>query len=186
MVSFFGKVDRQENTGKIRSQYPAWTMDNAVDELRESVASKRRMLDRKLIPLDQLPNYEAELERDEQRLKEIEESRPELKGEKKDELAKQRDQLGEKIADSMFTLTEMEMGLASPNEEAHRMVDPVIGVGGKMLTTLKDMGIKPIKGKISRNQAQKAWKIISKALDEDTNPERLRRSGETSRRYIVR
>ncbi len=40
---------------------------------------------------------------------------------------------------------------------------------------LMEMGIKPVNGKISRNQASTAWKICGRLLGEQTNTEALRR-----------
>jgi len=185
-MEFFGKIDRQGGSGKIRSQYPAWYFDQQIEELQESVATKQRFLKQGVIPLDQLPNYESELKRDEQRLKDIVESRPKLSDIDKDKLDKARKSLGKRIQDSMFTHTDMDKGFASANEEAHRMVDPVIEVKDGDKELLDSMGITPTKGKISRNQATKVWQIISKALDEETNVEILRKAGTTGRRYIAK
>lgn len=184
-IEFFGKVDRKEG-GKIKSQYPAWFFDKQMEELKESIDSKKKYLKSKVVPLDALPNYEAELERDEQLLKDIVDSKPKLTDNEKDNLKSFRERISKGIADSMFTNTDMDKGFASPNEEADRMVNPIIDVREKDIEVLKDLGIEHTNGKISRNKAAKAYQIISKLLGEDTNVERLRKAGTTSKRYIAK
>ena len=180
-IEFFGAVDRQEDTGNIRSQYPGWFFDNQIEELKEDIDKRKRSLDKGIIPLDVLPDYEANLERDKKRYDDIVNSRPDLTEEDRDKLAKRRTVLGNRIAESMFTNTDMDMGYASPNEEARRMVEPCIDVKRDDIEYVESMGIEPVDGKISRNQATKVWQIMSKALDEDTNVEILRKPGKAGR-----
>jgi len=186
MVQFFGKIDKQDNTGKIRSQYPAWYFDNSVSELKENIDRKRRELKQGIIPLDVLPNFESDLEKEEKRYQDIVDSQPKMSDKDKDDVSKSFTSMGKKIQDSMFTHTEMDMGLASANEEARRMVDPVIDVTDKEIEVLKSVGIEHRNGKVSRNQLIRCWQIMGKSLGEDVNAERLRKPGTTNRRYIVR
>lgn len=184
MVKFFGKVDRKEG-GKIKSQYPAWFFDKQIDDLKESIESQERLI-KSGAAREVSQDMEARLERDKQRYKDILESRPELSEGDKDELNKRYKEFGSKIQESMFTHTDMEKGFASPNEEAHRMSDPIIEIKDKGVEILKECNVIPIDGKVSRNQLTKAWQIIGKALGESTNAETLRRSGVTSKKYIVK
>jgi len=69
----------------------------------------------------------------------------------------------------------MQKGLVNPHEEARRMVNNIISVDEAHGGLFKNMNILPQDGKITRNQAAKAFKIIGKLLGEPTNIEYLRR-----------
>jgi len=169
-IQFFGKVDRNEK-GKIVSQVPAWAMETHLDELRESIASKKRYLDKGLIEPSEIPYAKAEIKREEKRLEEIEVSRPKISSKDKDELASAHKELGEKIGESFFSRDEMTKGLANPGEEARRMINPIIKVDPKLAEAC---GVRHDKGMVSRNGASKIFKIIGKAIGERTNTEYLR------------
>lgn len=169
-VKFFGKVDRNEK-GKITSQYPAWSMPTHIDEMKESIASKRRQLDRGLIDAAQVPYMKTEILNEEHRLRDIEESRPKLSAKETDTVAKSYTDLKGKIKETLFSRDEMMKGLADAGEEARRMVNPIIKVDPKLA---ESCGVKTYRGKVSRNDASKMLKILGKSLGEPTNIEYLR------------
>jgi len=179
-IQFFGDVDRRHKRAdeRIASEYPAFYFPTKLEELKENIDKTKRQISMGLIPASELPYAKAELEKSEKRLKEIKSSLPKLSGKEKDALAKVYGELGEQIADAMFTRTAMKKGLADAHEEARRMSEPIIKVGdaGKMF---ENMGITPVDGKVSRNQASRAWKIIGKVLGESSNTESLRRDMKT-------
>lgn len=179
-VEFFGAVDRQgrRTDGKICSEYPAWYFDTHIDDLVESIHSKERALKAGLVHPTEIMYAEKELVREKQRLKHILESKIDLKGKDKDEAATLYKDLAQKIQDSMYTYTEMHKGLANAHEELRRMKKPIIDVKGKEKVFI-NMGIKPEGGKVSRDQAARAFKILGKSLGEHTDIERLRRDHKT-------
>lgn len=185
-IIFFGSPDRKGKTmeGRIGSEYPAWMKKQQIEEMEESIARKERELKQKLIPYDEVPYAEAELEREKERLYKINQSKPKLSAVDKDRIAKEYKRLSREVGGSMFTRSEMKIGTVSAHEEARRMVEPIIECQDESLA--RSCNVIPINGKISRNQATKIWKICGHALGEGgpgeaTNVETLRKDKRTAR-----
>lgn len=175
MPKYFGDVDRNKK-GEIGSQYPSWYFEQQQDELRESMEFKKRAIERGSIPKDSVAETLADIAREEQRLREIEQGRPRLKDSELDEVAKTREEIGAHISEALFTRTEESKNLTSGHEEARRMMKPCIKVtSDAMARACKDCGVTIKDGMITRNEAAKVWKIMGKLIGEDTNVERLRR-----------
>lgn len=174
-VQFFGAADRKGKhaDGKISSEYPAWYFDAQIEDLQEEIAHKKRMIDNQLVPPSELPYAREELKKQEEMFERIM-SKPKLTGKDKDDAANFYKHLADQIGDSMPSRSEMKKGLADAHEEARRMTEPIINVRGKT-DVLANMGINAKGGKISRNQAAKAFKIIGRVLGEPTNIEYLRK-----------
>lgn len=179
-INFFGKADRKGKNidGMITSPYPAFYFRTQLDELIEDTDRKERHLEKGLIPATEIPFAKAEIKRNRKRIDEIKEAHPRLKPAEKDEVYKAYKELEGLIADAMFTRSEMKKGLADAHEEARRMTEPIIDVKGKE-KFLHNMGITAQNGKISRNNAERAYKIMGRVLGENTNTERLRRDRKT-------
>lgn len=174
-IVFFGDVDKNKR-GTISSQYPAYTMLVHVDELKESIASKQRQLDRGVIPPADVPEAFEVLAREKARLEKIEASRPELSDGQKDRIAKEYKRLAKEISNSLFTRSEMQMGTASAHEEARRMVNPIIKVDPEIAEACN---IQTTNGMVSRNDASRIFKIIGHTIGEATNVETLRKDKRT-------
>ena len=174
-VQFFGAADRKGRhaDGKITSEYPAWYFVAQTEDLTEEIEHKTRSIKMGLIPPSELPYAQEELRKQETMLERIK-SKPELKGKDKDDAAKIYKHLSEQIGDTMFSRSEMKKGLVDAHEEVRRMTDPIINVRGQT-KILANMGINAKGGKISRNEASKAFKIIGRVLGEATNIEYLRK-----------
>uniref|UniRef100_A0A6M3JI29 Uncharacterized protein n=1 Tax=viral metagenome TaxID=1070528 RepID=A0A6M3JI29_9ZZZZ len=179
-VEFFGAVDRKDRKAgeKIVSEYPAFYFTTQIDELQERIESSERALKSGAINPAAIPELKASIQRDTQRLAEINKSHVKLTGKDKDDAAKLYEHLGKEIQDSMFSRSEMMKGLADPHDELKRRTTPFIPVG-KYGDVFKNMGITPEKGKVSRTQAAKVYKIIGKVLGENTNTEYLRKDYKT-------
>ena len=162
-VQFFGAVDRKgrRKDGEIASSYPCWYFT--------------RQLAGDLLPAASRPGMRAELEREKERLNEIEKAEVRLSGKEKDEAKGLYDDMAKEIGDSMFTYREMRKGFADPHEEVRRMKKPVIKVDSKYDQVMDNLGIKVKGGKISRDDATRVYQIIGKTLGENTNAERLRK-----------
>jgi len=180
-IKFFGKVDYNKH-GRISSEYPAWYFDTHIDTLKESINRKKRAIERGDIPPSELPYARVELEKEERRMDEINESKPKFTDKQVDTIAKVHETLGRDIRDSMFTREDMMRGTASPHEENRRENRPCIEVKGQVLEALEQCGIKHDNGKISRNQAAKAYKILGKSIGANTMVERLRKDGYIGRK----
>jgi hypothetical protein len=180
-IRFFGAADRQgkTETGVIRSEYPAWYHTQRIEDLEERINRARRELERG-VSTPNIAELRAQVERDEQILSTILESKPVLSDKDKDKLAKIYKELGDQISDSMFTYTDMMKGLANAHEEYRRNSKPCINADG-MVQVLRECGvnIEPGQKMVTRNQATRAWKIIGGALGEQTNVEGLRKDTKT-------
>uniref|UniRef100_A0A6M3JID8 Uncharacterized protein n=1 Tax=viral metagenome TaxID=1070528 RepID=A0A6M3JID8_9ZZZZ len=179
-VEFFGAVDRKDRKAgeKIVSEYPAFYFTTQIDELQERIESSERALKSGAINPAAIPELKASIQRDTQRLNEINKSHVKLTGKDKDEAYKLYEHLGKEIQDSMFSRSEMMKGLANPHEELKRRTTPFIPVG-KYGEVFKNIGIIPEKGKVTRNQASRMYKIIGKVIEENTNTEHLRKDYKT-------
>lgn len=174
---FFGDADRVKNgknRGRISGEYPSWTFDRGVDALKEEIDQATRMLDRGQIPDIAIAQAKITLREKQEKLAEILDGRPKLSGEQTDHVAKLREYMGREIADIMPTGTEMQKGLADAHAEASKMLKPCIKVD-KFAATCKANGIPVHKGMITRNDAQRLWKLAGHALGEETRVQTLRR-----------
>lgn len=173
-VKFFSEVDLNSK-GKVSGVYPGWYYDQLKDELKEQINFEQYQLDNNLIPKSEINLMSEELNQKKKRLRDIEASMPKLKGLEKDKFAKVRDELGEKISESMFSRTDMKKGFAYAHEEARRMSEPCINLTPDMLELADKCNVRITGKKVSRTHAEKIWKIVSKTLGEQTNTEHLRK-----------
>lgn len=173
-IEFFGAVDRKEGKpdGPITSEYPAWMHTYQIEELEESISRKDRALAQGLIPSEHVAGSREELKREKDKLALIKKSKPKLTATQKDKLYTDYKELGKGIEGYLFTRSDMMKGTADAHEEADRMIKPSIPVSPEIAEMCN---LKPEKGKISRNDASKAWKILGRALGEPTNVETLRK-----------
>ena len=184
MISFFGGVDKNKK-GNRASEVPSWAMQTHIEDLREGIASKERAIERGDIPLDSIPQTRAEIQKEKQRLTDILDSRPKASPDVEDKLWKVYRSLSKDIQDSLFTRSDMKLGLASPHEEARRMVNPIIKVTKDIVELCEKNGVPvAVKGNeayLTRNNASKIWKWAGHYLGEPTNVETLRRDKVTAR-----
>lgn len=184
MISFFGTVDRNKK-GSRASEVPSWAMQTHITDLKESIDSKERAIERGDIPLDAISQTKAEIQKERQRLTEILESKPKASSDVEDKLWKIYKSLGKDIQDTLFTRSDMKLGLASPHEEAKRMVNPIIKVNKEIVELCKENGV-PVTTKgnevyLTRNNASKIWKWTGHFLGEPTNVETLRKDKVTAK-----
>ncbi len=173
-MKFFGEADRDKD-GTIKSEYPAWYQRQQMEDLEESVRHMEYNLEKDLIRDRDKPEIRARLKREKELLDKINHSKAEIKG-AEDMITKGVKDFGSHIKDSMYTRTDMQRGTADAHEEARRISEPVISIKSKEMAELAEAcGIKPKDGKISRAEAEKIWKIGSRALGESSNVETLRR-----------
>ncbi|MBW2341825.1 MAG: hypothetical protein JRF50_16020 [Deltaproteobacteria bacterium] len=204
-IVFFGVDDRKghynQETGEleqsldseITSEYPAWSQDGQIEDLKESIVSKKRILQglatgrasKSFVPPEQIPRMKEELKREEGKLDRIVASKPKIKGKDQDNLKKVYDALGNEIRDAMFSASQMHYGRGLGVEEARRMTEArmdlknIPGMTRELARSL-NLRVTP-DGKCSRNTLEKAWKTIGSLLGEATNSETLRRENITVR-----
>jgi len=172
----FGSVDR-DSKGKITSEFPAWYFDQQKDELERGIAQDKIALDQEAIPYPAKAKFREKLAQREERLNKINEETPKLKGSEQDAISKIREEWGEAIGEAHFTRSQREKGLADAHEEVRRMTEPIIKVTSqRQAEFINECGIKIKDGKITRNEAEKVYKIASKLLEQPTDIEYLRRA----------
>jgi hypothetical protein len=163
--SFFGETDKG-------SQYPAWTMVNQLKEIKEEYGQKERALASGLLDPASVPYIKEEIKKLHDKIESIAKSRPELTDKQKQKVEIEYGKLGNLIKDSLFTRSDMKLGLADAHEEARRMVNPLFTVDREVAIACK---AKIIGGKVTRNDASKMFKIIGHYLVAATNIEHLRK-----------
>lgn len=174
-VKFFGKIDINRK-GAIASEIPAWSMTAQLDDLREGLARKKRSIERGEIPLDGIPQLREEIRVEEEKLIKIEDSRPHLNDTQENEVNRVRKSIAKKISPTMFTRTEMRQGLADPQDEAKKMVQPIIKLDKGEIAMCEANEIPVSKdGMVSRNQASKLYKLTQRYFGESGNIEYLRK-----------
>ena len=171
--SFFGAVDKNKE-GKIGSEYPAWIMGSHIDELKEGIQQKERVMKMGLVDAANLPYHKETLAKEVKRLGEITVSKPVLTDKEKEKVELTYKSIQEQISNSMFTRNEMKLGLADAHEEAKRMVTPIISTDKDIA---KACNVPISGGRVSRNGAIKMYKIMGSFLNAQTNAEYLRKNG---------
>lgn len=171
--SFFGDVDKNDK-GKIGSEYPAWIMGTHVDELREGIQQKERVMKAGLVDAANLPYHKETLNKEVKRLGEITTSKPILTDKQKETVELTYKKIQDEISNSMFTRSEMKLGLADAHEEARRMINPIISTDKDVA---KACNVPITGGRVSRNGAIKMYKIMGSFLNAQTNAEYLRKNG---------
>lgn len=178
MPKFYGKIDYNKDGG-ITSQRPAWTFRAQIDELTESIASTERSIERGDMPIDSIPEARARIRRESGKLKDILDSKPKLSEVEDNTVNKVEKSLAKKIAETMFTRTDMQKGFVEPHKEADRMVNPIIKLDENEYEMCKENGVKTWEKRdgfyTSRNGAGKMWKTIRHYRGESGNVETLRK-----------
>ena len=176
-IKFFGEVDLNKK-GMKASEYPAWYFDRLIEDMEREVSRKEKALLAGTVRSDMVEKIRGEVKREKARLSDIVNSKPKLTDLQRDKIATEYKNLSKEIGDSMFTRSDMMLGLASPHEEARRMSRPCIKINPEIAASL---GMRTHNGQVSRNNAERAYKIIGKRLDANTMVEALRRDKKTVR-----
>jgi len=168
-ISFFGKVDRKDGhaDGSVMSSYPAWCFPRHIEELKESIASDERMLERGQVPVESQPDHKADIKQRKERLDQILESMPKLTSPQMAYLEKAHAELEGRIVDARFTYDEMRYGSASAYDEMMRQKRPCIKIDPGLVQSLNLKANED--GLVSRDEAEKAWKIIGRRIGKQTS-----------------
>jgi len=167
-LTFFGEVDKKN--GKISSSYPAWYFDRLIENMEEEIGRHEREIKRGVISDEQKDKMHAKVVAMRKKYESIMESKPSKKGVDIDNLAKARKELGKVIAESMFTVSQERQRLVDPHEEVRRQKTPIISVKGDLFEICRAANCRISRdGKVSRDDAERAWKIAGRDLGEITN-----------------
>ncbi len=172
-IQFFGEIDLNDQGG-IKSDMPAWYLESQVESMEEEIHRKETSLANNRVTAEQVPMMREELKREKAKLEQIKQSKPNLSDAEKDRCYKAYQSLRKQIQDSMPTRKQAKDGLVNPRDELKRLKGKHIKISPELASSL---GVKSDHGKISGDQANKCFQILGKALGEPTNPETLRRDG---------
>lgn len=171
-IKWFAEVDINSRTGKPSADYPGWYFEQRLAEQEDEIRSLENALEMDLYKGLKKKEAVQRLSAMKKRHDQILESKPNLRGADKDRIAKVANDLGERIKATMPNYSDMQRGATGTVDieaEARRMVLPCIEVKSKEEADLfKQRGINIVNGKVSRNQAITAWKIMSKSIGADT------------------
>ena len=174
-IQFFGSIDHShgDDRKQLSADYPVYYFREHVEKLREEVEDHEMRLRDDKVPVTEIYKAKAELKKKKEKLATIEASIPKLDGKQKDAMAKHYKALEGMIRDAMPTRSDMMMGLANVHDEVRMMSKPSLDARG--MSILGQLGIRAVNGKITRTEAERAYKILGCNLGENTNIERLRR-----------
>lgn len=171
-IKWFAEVDINSKTGKPSADYPGWYFEQRLAEQEEEIRGLENAIDMDLYKGLKKKEAVQRLSAMKKRHDQILESKPNLRGADKDRIAKVTNDLGERIKATMPNYSDMQRGATGTVDieaEARRMVLPCIEVKSREEADLfKQRGIEIVNGKVSRNQAITAWKIMSKSIGADT------------------
>jgi len=170
----FTQSDLSPDGKKIASTLPLWYNSAYREELEATISRMEYALKEGYVPDGRRGEFNAKLKTYKERLQSLNDAIPKFNKKSIDMIAKVVSTLSEKIANSLFPRDQMERGIVDPSEEARRMAEPAISLNDMELKWAMACNIKPVKGKVSRTQAELMWKIGRKILGEPTNVEILR------------
>jgi hypothetical protein len=143
-----------------------------IEEIQEELTMTEHAIKSGRLSGDQMATARDRVERYRDKLEKIEASRPQLD---KDKVAKVWKDLGKGISNQMYTRDQMQKGIAPAEGEAKRMSQPCVAITPDIEPYAKAANVPVVDGKVSRNGAEKIWKICGRYLGELTNSESLRR-----------
>lgn len=171
-IKFFGEFEKHPKGG-YRSEYPAWMHIKLLSDMKDELKAKQKILDMRT-PVANEGELREQIREMKSRIDDIESSKPKLTAKMRDELKGISDELEGHIKESLFTRDEMKLGLADAHRELERSMKKCIPIRPDLAAAA---GVKLEKGKGSREDAIKVWRLSRKAIDSDlhTNPEYLRK-----------
>lgn len=174
MESVFGDIDRNKE-GRVASEFPAWSQLTQVDNLREEINQIDVGIRSGRFATDEIYKAKIDKANKESKLDAIMKSKPKPNDSERNMLYKHYRAFGSKISESLYTRSDMALGLAPAHEEAKRMKLPCIELTPDECAMAKSCDVTPDKKRmVSRDQATKVFKLLGKILDEPANVEHLR------------
>lgn len=183
-IKFFGKSDINQH-GNISSEVPSWAMTSMIEELQESIRSKKAGIEMGTIPHDGITMAREEMKKEEAMLDKILSSKPKFSEQEENMIFKTHKEMASKIQETQYTRSEMKLGLVDIHEEARRMSEPIIKITKEQADICKDNNIRVTEERgglcVTRDGATQLWKLIGRYFGEPTNVETLRKDKATAR-----
>ena len=187
-VHWFGEYDMNPRTGRPASDFPTEYSDHGVTEMEKEVRGMQKQIEDDVYRGKDLRAFKERYQKMKGRLDQILEHRDDVQAQLRnpvirDRVATARQELGEKISDSMFTYSSMNRMTDDPHIEAARMEVACIEVKDPVVAEYcKQVGYPIENGKISRTRASIIHKIMGKGLGAETlDIEELRRPDQDTR-----
>jgi len=184
--SVFGKPDRKHNAddGVICSEYPAWMMDGQINSLGEDIDTLERDLNSGFIPSEDVFGAKQALGDFKERFDDIVRSKPNYSVSEEKVLHDGLEQLNDDVADTLYSRYDQLKGkgsIARPQREADLNDMPCIEVSQAIIDACNLNHVK--NGRVSRNQADKARKILCSYFGrDDASREAIRPENNASRK----
>jgi hypothetical protein len=176
-MKVFGTTD-MDRKGKHVADYPSWYFDQQKEELGKDIVDSEREIEDEPFP-DASSRLRAKenLRKKKARFEQIQADAPSLTGADKDEILNLRKGIAPRLSEAHPSRTDKEKGLVDTHEEVRRMTEPVVEIKGEKEAEFAKQCQIPISvdGKVSRNDMDRMYKIMSKMVGEPTDIEYLRR-----------
>ena len=174
-ITWFTEVDYNDK-GRLSGDLPAYYFDVQIAELAEDIRVIEDNLDLGVYTGTRKRDAVKQLEEKKKRHAQIVDGKPKLKDVDRDRVSRSYRELGERIRESQYSESDMWTMKADPQKEADRMVNPCIKITDDIAGSIVKQhgGMRMVDGKVSRNHAITAWKVMGKVLGESTNAEDLR------------
>lgn len=179
-IRFWSEVDMSTaDPNKIGSSYPAWYFTESLHRLEEDIDMEKKMLKAWNLPDTSKPAKIAKIKEMEKRRDKILEAKESLRP-NMDKLKAMTDDLGTKLSEIMYRVSDERKGYTNPHEVAEHWMTPCVVVDGETAKIARDNGFSvrrksASEGLMTELDAARLWKIGRAALGADTNVERLRR-----------
>lgn len=179
-IEFFGEIDktfdRDTHEQRVASEYPAWYFDRQCRNIKDEISAIEGRLERGEVP-EKGKMAEMKLLRQLKQKKDaIEKSTLRLNDVDKDKFAKTVKDLAVRIGSAKFSRSDEQKGFADAHEEYERQNFPCIELKGDEFIFARKANVQIVDGKVSRNGAEKIWKIMRKALGESSDTAILQRA----------
>jgi|19_taG_2_1085344.scaffolds.fasta_scaffold00768_12 hypothetical protein len=170
MQSMFGTPDRkgQEEDGNIQSEYPAWKMNSQINQLDEEITELSRDLSSGHVPSEDVFEAKEHLHTLQGRFDAIVRSKPNYNVTEEAFLHGELLNLNDRVSETLYSRYDQLKGkgsIARPQQEADLNDKPCISMHPEVARICNIKSI--VNGKVSRNQADKARKILCEYFGRD-------------------
>lgn len=178
-IKLFSETDlRTDDKGNITGRncdYPRWYFPKIINDKREEIRQKKYAIESGRYPQGRLQEAKDGLRTAEKQLSKLEEAMPDF-SKNRDTLAGIADELGQSIAETMPTISQMKKGLDDPHRLVQVETTPCIEVKSARVANIANAnGFKITNKKLTGGDATKLWQLCRTAIGESGNPEWLRR-----------
>ncbi len=178
------EFDKRTGERKVKSTFPAFCFPRKMEELEEHRSSLNARLNADikgfgtvapLIDDSAKADVRAEVRMYDERIDSLKESKQEISSALRDRIVQTYRNMGDLIAESLFSVTAQREGYVDSHEELRRMTAFIIPINNDIAQWFKKCN-QPVRDDkmTNRNILSICWKIAGHYIGEETNIERLR------------